>query len=161
MFQLSASLLPVTRDTVGIHRRCPSRRRRQLGRCLKGVGYMAVLISGAEVWRGFSYFGGCESRRTAFDAAEARWVPECCTKCYQDNSFTSVVPASAEYWIAVQVLTDESVSVETPYCTDLTVTKDPAWNSGDSTDAVCTMPEGSVFQSHQPPPRQVGFVSPE
>ena len=66
-------------------------------------------------------------------------------KRYHDNSFTSVVPTSTEYWVAVQALTDDSVSAETPYFTDLTVTKDPAWNRGDSTDAVCTMPEGSVF----------------
>ena len=30
-----------------------------------------------------------------------------CTKCYQDNSFTSVVPASTEHHMAAQALTDE------------------------------------------------------
>ena len=36
---------------------------------------------------------------------------------------------SREYWIEVQILTDESISEETPYFTDLTVTRDPAWNT--------------------------------
>ena len=36
------------------HHTAPSRRRRSLGRRQKGVDYMAVLISGVEVWRGFS-----------------------------------------------------------------------------------------------------------
>uniref|UniRef100_A0A7S1AY12 Apple domain-containing protein n=1 Tax=Noctiluca scintillans TaxID=2966 RepID=A0A7S1AY12_NOCSC len=101
----------------------------------KGVDYLVVLVNGVEVWRGFSYYGNCESGWTAFDAAEAEQFSECCTKCYQDISFTSVVPASGEYWIAVQALTDESVSDEAVYFTGLTVAKDPAWNEGDSTDA--------------------------
>ena len=32
---------------------------------------------------------------------------ESCTMCYQDNSFTSVVPASTEYQLAVRALTDK------------------------------------------------------
>ena len=40
--------------------------------------------------------------------------------------FTSVVPASTEYWIAVQTVADEPISEETPYFTDLTFTRDPA-----------------------------------
>ena len=53
--------------------------------------------------------------------------------------------AIAEYWIAVQALTDESVSDEAVYFTDLTVTRDLSWNGGGPTDAVHTMPEASVF----------------
>ena len=35
------------------------------------------------------------------------WNQDSCTKCCQDNSFTSVVPANTEYQVAVQALTDE------------------------------------------------------
>ena len=86
-----------------------------------------------KVWRGFSFFGDCESYYgdresgwTAFDAAEAGEFPECCTWCYQHVNFTAIVPASTEYHKAVQALTDESVSDETPHFTSLTVTRDPA-----------------------------------
>ena len=37
----------------------------------KGVDNMVVLINGVEVWRGFSFYGNCESELTVFDAAEA------------------------------------------------------------------------------------------
>ena len=47
----------------------------------------------------------------------------------------SLPSESAEHWIAVQALTDESVSDEAPYFTGPTVTKDPALNERDSTDA--------------------------
>ena len=82
----------------------------------------------------------------------------------------SVVPASAESWIAVQALTDESVSDEAPYFTGLTVTREPAWNEGDSTDAVNTKQKAlhthrharsERVQSPQPSPHQVVFASPE
>ena len=82
----------------------------------KGVDYATVLMAW-KVWRGFSYNGNCESEWTAFDAAETG-VPECRTKCCRDNSFTSVVPASTEYWIAVQTFTDESISEEMPVLHD-------------------------------------------
>ena len=35
------------------------------------------------------------------------------------QNFASVVPASTEYWIAVQALTDESISEETPHFTQI------------------------------------------
>ena len=118
-----------------------------------------------KVWRGFSYYGTCESEWAAVDAAEAGQFPECCTRCYQDYNFRRA--SKHRVRIAVQTLIDESVSDETPNFTDLTVTKDPAWNPGDSTDAVYTKPKkpcapiATRVQSHQPSPRQVGLASPE
>ena len=79
---------------------------------------MIVLVKGGSRRR-ISYYSNCESRQTAFDAAETGKFPECCTKRCRDNSFTSVVPASTEYWIAVQSLTDESISEEMPHFTQI------------------------------------------
>ena len=50
-----------------------------------------------EVWRGFSCHASCESEWTAFGTSDAVQFPECCTKCYQDISFTSIVLASGEH----------------------------------------------------------------
>ena len=95
--------------------------------------------------------------RTAAPLESGQLRRESCTKCYQDNSFTAVVPATSEHWIAVQTLTDESISEETPCFTDLTVTGDPAWCEGEIPLTLSTRGQNRV-QSHQPSPRQVGFV---
>ena len=62
-----------------------------------------------KVWRGFSYYGNCESEWTAFDAVS---LPSC-----QQAQSTS--------WQCRRSLT-KSTSEEMQYFTGLTVTRDPA-----------------------------------
>ena len=80
----------------------------------QGVDYLMVLVRDVEV--------DAESRTTA--TASRDRLP--LTRRKQESSrvlhevlskqkFASVVPASTEYWIAVQTLSDESISEEMPY----------------------------------------------
>ena len=85
------------RLTPRVHRRGP---------CRVGVHCGAPVLVHActnhqpSLWRAQSqlFLNICSGSRAGF------------SKCYRDNSFASVVPASTEHWITVQTFTDESVS---------------------------------------------------